>query len=358
MICSKSAQNKLVVLADLPNCSVPNIGVIPSQYLFPSVGRLNKEPAFNLHSDGSIYQLFRMKEFSALQMNRMVENMPENTSLQIFRIHQPLREMDSYFVCIRADIEYDFIDLEGKNIFNKFAASTSIYCNMIEKVTKERYEQCAGLIPENAEIAKIEGNELYGYLCDYENDEDYAFTKHPVKSNISAILTGKSKHTSVFSINNLDAVPMHYGILNENEFLEIITIVKPSKKQEKEIDKTISTNKEILDAIRPDDVEGRGIGVDTIRKDFTHIMEKIKAGIFFINVSFCMYSKESLADLRNKFRLFEENMYKQGIVLYCHSNSARAQYISLFPGNSVYGEHWNKVYRKFGLMLIVKVMGL
>lgn len=213
-------------------------------------------------------------------------------------------------------------------------------------------------MPENSYPSDFENNDLYEYLCDYNHNEGFGFTKYPIKSNISAILTGHSKHSCVFSINNLDAVPLNLGILSEFNFLEVVTLVKPSAAQQNEIQKTIDVNKEILSAIRPDNIEKRGVEVDTMKKDISYILKELKSGVFFVNVSFCLKSEKSLQDLRMIFNDFEEIMYTKGVVLYCHSNSARAQYISLFPGNALYGEHWNKCYRKFSLMLTSKVMGL
>ncbi|NLG19095.1 MAG: hypothetical protein GX556_17360 [Fibrobacter sp.] len=351
---SKSAQNKLVVLDDLPDSSVPDIGNIPSHHLFPIVGKLETEPEFYLHSDGSIFQTFRMHEFSMQEVGVMLENLPENSSLQFYRIN---KGESRFYFCIRIGIDYGHIDLSGKRFFSYFFGSHRIFGEENEKITRKRIEAGRKAIPSDSPGAGMTDNDVYNYLCDFEIDDNFPCTKYPVRSNISAILTGKSRHSCIFSINNLDSVPVCNEILKGHEFFEIATIVKPSKDQQAGIEKTIDLNREILAAICPEDSEKRDINVDTMRLDISKIVNDIASGVFFINVSFCL-SEKSLPDLSKKFNEFEETLYKQGIVLYCHSNSARAQYISLFPGNSIYGEHWNKTYKKNCLMLLLKVMCL
>jgi hypothetical protein len=348
---SKSAQNKLVVLADLPNSTVPSIGEIPSHYLFPIIGVLKRTPSFNLHSDGSIFQIFELPEFSMQVIDMVVENMADDSSIQLYRIHKE-NGSERYFFCLRLDIDYDFIDLRGRKFFHNLFSSYAVYTNELEQITESRYEAAMRAVPANATEMPINNNP------DYATDEGFAHSQYQVKSNISAILCGKSKHSCVFSVNNLDAVPLNFGILQGHDFLEVVTLVKPSRRQKDAIETSINVNREILSAIRPSNMEARAVEVDTMKADYRHIIKEIQAGVFFIDVSFCLPSVTSLQDLREKFGNFEDVMYQKGVVLYCHSNSARAQYISMFPGNSIYGEHWNKVYKQFGLMLISKVMGL
>jgi hypothetical protein len=239
-------------------------------------------------------------------------------------------------------------------------SSYKCYANEIEKTTRGAFNAATRMIPEGAMLAGWNDNKLIKYLCDYSTEGDFLHTEYPVKSNISAILSGQGKYSCVFSINNLDAIPMVNNILNSFCYVETVTIVKPGKRQVNEIEKNIKMNKAILESIRPADYESRPtrVRVDTIEKDISSLIEDIRTGLFFINVSFCIKSGISMNDLKETYGVFEDVMYQKGIVLYSHSNSARAAYISLFPGNGIYGEHWNTVYKRFGIMLISKVMAL
>lgn len=352
---SLTLQNKIVTLSDLPNSNTPNIGMIPSHYLFPILGKVNTEPEYMLHSDGSVFQTFKLPDISLQIIGKMLENMPDDSSFQFYRIQESDRV--DYYLCQRIEIDYSFINIEGKNIFNSIFSSYMIYERKMEKITRERIEEGKRALPGEIKIVDTRSNKVYEYLCDYQIDKDFGYTKYPVKSNISAIKTGDLKHSCVLSINNLDALPLCSGILKGKKFLEVITFTKPSKMQRDEIERTIEINKEILKAIRPIEVQNRGYSVDTMKNDINKIVDEISSGIFFVNVSFCLFDV-SLQDLRKQYSDFEGTLYKKGIVLYSHSNSARAQYVSFFPGNAVYGEHWNKCYKIFGLMMFSKVMEL
>jgi hypothetical protein len=355
-VIKSSAQSKIIILSDLPNSFVPNIGQIPSHHLFPILGKIDSRPGFYLHCDGSIYQLFKISEFNFTKVCKAVENLPENSSLQIYRLHNE-EGQDKYFISLRIEIDYNLIDLNGSKFFSHLLASNKIYGDKIEQITKKRLNEGLSVISDNETVAK-NYNEIYDFLCNYEIEGEYLHTKYSVKSNISAILTGKSKHSCVLSINNLDSIPIYCnGILKKKKYLEVVTIVRPSITQKEKIEKSIEINKEILTAIRPLNLDTRDFSVDTMRIDIDKIKTEKTQEILFVNVSFCL-SEESLTKLREKFKEFDDELYEKGIVPYCHSNSARAQFISMFPGNSVYGEHWNKCYRKFGLMLMSRVLSL
>jgi hypothetical protein len=353
---SKSAKNRLVVLADLPESNVPNIGAIPSHYLFPIVGKLKESPEFHVHSDGSIFQLFKMEKLSLPSISKALDEMPENSSIQIYKLHE--NGNANFYMSVRIGIDYSFINLEGKKIVSRLFSSCKCYWKEAEKRTTSAFKSALEMIPEGASVADWGENELIQFLCDYSSEGDFIHSAFPVKSNISAILSGQGKYSCVFSINNLDAIPMIGKILDQFGYVETVTIVKPTKVQSGAIENNLRMNRSILEAVRPPDLESRSTGVDTIKKDFSSMLNDIRTGIFFINVSFCLKSITSMADLKETYGLFEEATYQRGIVLYSHSNSARAAYISLFPGNGVYGEHWNTVYKRFGIMLVSKVMAL
>ena len=346
----------MVVLADLPESNVPNIGAIPSHFLFPIVGKLKENPEFSVHSDGSIFQLFKMEKLSLPSISKAVDGMPENSSLQIYKVHE--NRQSEYYMSVRIGIDYSFINLEGKKIASKLFSSCKCYWKKAEKRTAEALAAAAKMIPEGATVADWGSNKLLEFLCDYTTEGDFVHTGFPIKSNISAILSGQGKYSCVFSINNLDAIPMVSKILDQFGYVETVTIVRPTKAQSIAIENNLRMNRSILEAVKPADVETRGTSVDTIRKDISSMLNDIRTGIFFINVSFCLRSKTSMNDLKETYCQFEEALYEKGIVLYSHSNSARAAYISLFPGNGVYGEHWNTVYKRFGIMLVSKVMAL
>lgn len=353
---SRSARNKIVVLNDLPNSSVPSIGIIKSNYVFPILGKLAIDNGYYLHTDGSIFQLYQTEKFNIADLEKIIKGLPTNSSVQVYRLHTA-DGIEKIYVCIRIMLDYSFVNLKGKKFFDHFFGSYKIYPNKIDQITYESFKLALDLIPQNYTYVNLEDSDLVNYLCDCETENGFIYTKCPLKSNISAILSGINKHSCVFSINNLDAVPMYHSVINSTDYLEIVTIVKPSENQREAIDKVMNVNKEILTAIRPSKTD-REVEVDTMQADVQSILDEIRSGIYFINVSFMLRSEISLSDLKEKFITFESELYKKGIVLYCHSNSARTQYISLFPGNSVYGEHWNKIYHQFCLMLTSKVLAL
>jgi len=353
---SKAAKNRLVVLADLPESNVPNIGAIPSHFLFPIVGKLKGSPEFFLHSDGSIFQLFKMEKLSLPSISKAVDAMPENSGIQIYKLHD--NGITDFYMSVRIGIDYSFINLEGKNFLSNLFSSCNSYLREAEKRTAAAFNSAAKMIPEGAAAADWQRNGLLEFLCDYSAEGDFIHTAFPIKSNISAILSGQKKYSCVFSINNLDAIPMASKILDQFGYVQTVTIVKPTRSQAHAIEKHLGMNSCILEAVRPPDVETRSACVDTINKDLSSMLNNIRAGVFFINVSFCLRSIKSMNDLKETYSSFEDSLYQKGIVLYSHSNSARAAYISLFPGNGVYGEHWNTVYKRFGVMLVSKVMAL
>lgn len=353
----------ILTVKDVPDClDVPTIGTIPGNHLFPIHSMTRTPIPFFIHKNGSVFQLFELAGFKVSSVQSLLDTLEPGCSFQLYTLKQANRKR--YFLCLSKDIDASYLDVPFSDAFRLFFAGVDHLKVRLERQTRAAYEHLITALPENAALLSLTHNELLSFLVDYRlTTSGFPQPISPVKSNLSALLTGENRYSLVSSLNNIDLTPNAAGALSGIDYLLTVSCVRPSKEQNAKILGTASKNSSLLHALAPKDIESRISRVDTIeieqdQLDFLDSKGTRYGGVYFIDASFLLCSNKGMSDLNLQYAAFQKLLSGHGILHFTHSTSARAQYTSLFPGNALYGEHFNTAYRPFIFTFCRKLLSL
>jgi len=355
------SQNQLLTLSELPESfSVPPIGNIPARNLFPIFSHYSGTGKTFVHADGSLFRLYEIMDFNVSTLDALIRNIPVNAALQIYKLKK--NESVRIFCAITAYIDYGFMGVSFKDVYKSFLYGMQSREFKFRKSSADALSRLDKMVLPKMVHSSFTENELLSFLVDYSvTNQGMPFPSGAVKSNLSLILKGKTSVGCVSSVNNVDMIPNVTECLNDQEYLLTLTCVRPSSDQQKSIQKSATANKEMLLALAPKFPKG-GPRADTLffedGKDFSAMPESENKGAYFFDASFFLSNSLSVDALRLQQSVFQNTLKEEGVLLYSHSNSARAQYTSLFPGNAVYGEHWNTAYSPFLFTFFRKMVTL
>lgn len=334
----------LITCTDLPNSTLPSIGTVSSAHLFPIAWSLQGAEPFKVHFDGSVFGLFAVPRLDLPRLVGITDNLAQGCAAQLYRLRHGGQVLD--YIGLSGGVDYEGLRMPVKESRRHVLKGTKEIADEIDEATEARLNDLARVVPEDAEAAPIHRSPLLSYLVDYSMAYGYPVATNPVKSNMGALLTGEKRVAAVLSINNLAKFPAVESVLSTTEHLQIVTVCRLSRDEQREVDRQIEENTELLAALRPaEGTEGReSARVDTICHDVSYCKG---LRLCYVNVSYVIVSENSVDDLREKADRFSAAMNEAGVILYSHQNSARAQYIASFPGNAPYGEHWYLCYSNF-----------
>jgi len=353
----------ILTVKDVPDClDVPTIGTIPGNHLFPIHSVTRTPIPFFIHKNGSVFQLFELTDFKVSAVQSLLETLEFSSSFQLYTLKKGSQKR--HYLCLSKDIDASFLDVPFTDAFRLFFAGVDHIKVRLERQTRAAYAHLVSALPENAKPASLTKNELLAFLVDYRlSPSGLPLPTSPVKSNLGALLTGENRYSLVSSLNNIDLIPNSAGALSGIDYLLTVSCTRPSKEQNAKILGTAGKNSSLLQALAPKDLESRISRVDTIeieqdQLDFLDSRGTRYGGVYFIDASFLLCSDKGMSDLSLQYSVFQKLLSTQGILHFTHSTSARAQYTSLFPGNALYGEHFNTAYRPFIFTLCRKLLSL
>ncbi len=349
----------LLTIKELPESfSVPPIGNIPARHLFSLYSHCKGQAATYIHSDGSFFRLYEISNFSVQQIDSLIRGIQKNSSMQIYKLKA--NGVIRSFCAISANIDYAFMKITFKDIYKCFVFGAQKRIYQLEAASNDALDRLEKMVLPNMVEVPFKNNPLISYLVDYQvNKKGIPYPTSPVKSNLSAILKGENSFGCICSVNNVDMIPQVTNCLRDMDYLLTLTCVRPSEEQQKSISQAAKANTEMLKALAPKASKGPA-RADTIFVDRNMVSEAaaLNEGAYFFDASFFLSNTNSVDDLSEQQSEFQNILHDKGVLLYTHSNSARAQYTSIFPGNAVYGEHWNTGYSQFVFTFFRKMVML
>ena len=353
----------ILTVKDVPDClDVPTIGTIPGNHLFPIHSMTRTPIPFFIHKNGAVFQLFELTDFKISAVQGLLESLEFGSSFQLYTLKKGNQK--HYYLCLSKNIDASFLDVSFTDAFRLFFAGVDHLKVRLDRLTSAAYGHLVDALPENATPASLSQNEVLAFLVDYKlSPSGLPQPTSPVKSNLGALLTGENRYSLVSSLNNIDLTPNAAGALSGIDYLLTVSCIRPSKEQNSKILGTAGKNSSLLQALAPKDLESRVSRVDTIeiQKDQLDVLDgggTRYGGVYFIDASFLLCSDRGMNDLSLQYAAFQNLLSAHGILHFTHSTSARAQYTSLFPGNALYGEHFNTAYRPFIFTLCRKLLSL
>jgi hypothetical protein len=349
---------KLLTIKDIPDCAdVPRIGVIPAHHLFPVFSLLRTDPPIWIHSDGSLFQLFEIHDFMPGDIQFFMDRLHPGMAFQLYKLQ--VSGIARFFLSVIHPIAYDYLNVTFKDAMKRFFLGVEDIGVRLSRDTQRAAAAIGCFGSDRITPVAWQDSALIPYLVDTTLSGPVPTPAAPVRSNVSALQTGRNRFSLVSSINNVDWVPNAPGILSGMDFLLCLTCVRPLEAQMNAIASMASENHSLLSSLAPRETAS-GSRVDTIYSEDGETLTGPAAqhGAYFLDATFLLTSSQSLADLNTRSAALQEALGPQGVLLFQHGVSARAQYVSLFPGNAVYGEHYHTAYQSFVFTFGRKVMGL
>lgn len=335
---------------DLQNADLSTIGIIPLSNLFPIESKYGIGCPAYIHYDGSITRFFELNEIDTLKISEAINAMEYNSSMQIYKYHTP--EEECYYLSVNKKIDYS--DVIPNIIFKNLLDPISLQMNILNDLTSKAFESInliVSLIP-HIETDYLQ-SKLPHILIEYEL-RDNIIHGNQVRTNLSFLKTGIHKFGTIASLNNMSNIPQAVSCIAKHTYLERILLVAPSKEREMQLQLKVMENANLIQHLiekRPNDYSA-----DIYSSEANEIIPA-KDKIYYSDVTFFL-SADSVSELRDRFQSFFECMEYNDIALYCHTNTSRRTYISMFPGNEIYGERYTLMYEIFLNTLIKKVLEL
>lgn len=336
---------------DLPNADLSTVGIIPLFNLFPIEARyLDDCPAY-IHYDGSLMRFFELPSIDTPSLSIAIKSMDDGTAMQIYRHHTPQRE--SYYLSLRKQIDYSGVI--PTSIIQKVSLSPiCTQINRISRLTREANESLDEVISkiDHRETDYLQ-SELPHILFDFNIDKGVVHAD-PVRTNFSFLKIGESKYGTIASLNNMTQIPQTGRCAGKHTFLERIVLVAPSKERRRQLQESILDNARLIEHLT--EKKGTDYSVDTLANGINDIIPR-GGKVLYSDVTFFL-TAPSMSELIDRFQSFHDCMEEHDIALYCHTNTSRKSYISMFPGNDVYNGRYTLLFEYFLNILMWKALEL
>ncbi|MBN1292376.1 MAG: hypothetical protein JXB48_11100 [Candidatus Latescibacteria bacterium] len=310
---------------------------MPLRFLFPIESVYNASVPAYIHYNGNIIRFFSFTEFDPDNVGKCLSSTPDGSSFQIFRYHTPGN--DRYFLSLCGSVEYG--NSIPVTLFRKFSFNPLIKeSEALHKRIGRTYSLLSKLV-DNQPLKETDylRSELPQLLYDHDSNGN-TIKASPVRTNMSYCKIGHNRYATMASINNVSRIPPLRDILTDFEYLERIVVVFPSVQRQKELQSHILDNAVLIDYLaRNNETE---ISVDTICKDAGSFLPRF-GRVAYCDVTFFL-SSGTVNSLSTDFHNFYTVMHDHDLALYCHTNTTRSTYISLFPGNDSFGERYSLVF--------------
>ncbi len=349
----------LLTIDKIPNCwNMPQVGRVKSEEVFPIVSHINTEPDFLIHGDGSIYQLFWIDGFNIKDIDTITENLPTDSACQIYKLHS--KERDTYFYSLYKRIDYGFLKPSLTDIPIHLFKGMGNISKRLNSETEESVHSLLKCITANSHSVGRKQNSLMESLSDCKVSEGGVKLLHPIKTNLSLLLTGKARYSTVVSLGNLDYIPSVHNILDDFDYTLCFSIVRTDELQQAHIRNKSMTLKNLISKLsrQKGTPKIESPRVDSIMVTKGDIHNALNSDTYFINANYLISSRDSVEKLNEKIDSFQHRFYDAICFTYHHTTSARSQYISMFPGNANYGSYFQLVNEKFLFTACRKILSL
>jgi hypothetical protein len=346
---------KTISHSDLPNADLSTVGIVPIESIFPIETYYEaKIPAY-IHNDGSMCRFFIVHRIDIASITEAIKAMEYGTSMQIYRYHEPKNE--HYFISIRKEIDYK--NSTPSSIFKEFNFNpVKIQFKAMSSLMNMAYDSISRVASkmETKETDYL-SSDLPHILVDFELKSNIIHSI-PIRTNLSYLKLGQSRFGTMASLNNMTVIPQTRKCLSDHTFLQRIVLINPSMKRRGLLQVGTIDNAKLIEALteKKHSPKKNEFSVDTLVHNVSEILPR-GGRIFYADVTWLLFS-DSMESLNEKMGKFYSCMEKNNVALYCHTNTTRASYISMFPGNDPYGERYTLLFEHFMHMLIWKALEL
>lgn len=334
----------------LPKTVGPKVSWITGQTAFPVAAYTITEPVFWIDYTGSVFQLFRMKEFSLSLVSDILAGLDFDASVQIYKYK------NTHYIAVKSTCVIP--DLH-KHLFKILSIPVSArkLNRLITEKTTLVVSKLKRTLGNSVEPVEFDKDPLINWMCDLSLSSDWKPCMNDIAVNLSAAKITKNRYAASVSIQSSSTLPAKRDILKDCDHVQMISIVKPNKDRNDNILERMNSTLSLLDTLSRNNASSV-THVDTMQSsDAAELCRMIHAGVYYYDCSIFLQN-DSLSTLNKDLSNLISTMEDNGIELYCHTHSGFSQYVSLFPGNAHYGEHYYTAMRPFLPLIIDRFMSL
>jgi len=336
---------------DLPNADLSTVGIIPLSNLFPLEATYGTGYPSYIHYDGNLVRFFELDSVDSPSLSQAIKALDYDMSMQIYRYHT--LEKEYHFLSVTKNIDYS--GLIPNHIFKNFSINPiTLELSKISELTSVAYATINHVV-SNLKCRETDylQSPIPHILFDFDLRSGVIHGSQ-VRTNFSFLKIGDAKYGTIASLNNMSHIPCATRCTSKHTYLERILLVCPSKEQRTKLQYKVLDNANLIEHLT--EKKNTDYSIDTLKHGIDDIMPT-SGKILYSDITFFLFS-DSMNSLTERFQSFYDCMEQNDIALYCHTNTSRRTYISLFPGNEVYGERYTLMFEYFLNILMSKALEL
>ena len=309
---------------DVPG--LPMTGEIPGEILFPLFSKTNTPIPFFIHHDGALFQVFECSQFPHDTLSFFFLHLSEGMAVQFYKLK--VGTSVRHFVCLRADLDHQFLKIPFRHLHKMLFGGLHRVEGQLHDATLARYEDISRLMNPFLECKGYGCPEFLSALADASIRTEVPRLQSRVGSNLGLLYTGRGRLSTLLSLKGFDTLPEAPDLLRNSDYLLTATCIRPAREQAEALHAKAMASKQLLSVFAPKS------NPDVARPSLQ------KNSPYFIQASFLL-TESTLPGLNKTTWRFHETLADNGLQANLLTVGARAQYISLFPGNATYGSHYD-----------------
>lgn len=310
---------------------------------FQSISENFADNHFYLLEDGSICEFYKFDNIHDLLP--IINSIPDSSVIQIYKLHYSISDTNLYYLCIQVHLDYSSLKPSWLYTLSHVFNGLHFILNGLSRDTIESVNAIKSIIPELFTTQSIFNNEAVNYI--YDND------CNNIKSNLSIVKSGE-KLISTVSVINLGTLPIVTNVLSEFDYLQVISLARPSSNRSDLLRHNRSDMAMYISSMG--ESKNNVVHVHTMTSVDSFI-ESIVGGLFYCNCKF-MFTSDSIDSLNSLITKVKNQLNENEIIEYYHTVSGESEYISAFPGNAVYSDHFTLTTRYVAPILINRLLAL
>jgi hypothetical protein len=304
-------------------------------------------PDYFITKNGDVCFFLEMKDFNFAEIMGCISNLEEDHTLQLYKLWS--NGHYKYFICITCRIKYQYFETKWIEVFDVLAGPIK-KMNQFLQESRKRIDYLEKNTSDNLIKADVIQSEILKYL--WNNNE------RP-RSNCSIIRAASNQYLNSFSINNIGSLPLAHEIFNSiDSYLQVVTIVRPSKSRENEL-KQKYIDKALIISMLCDENERENefVHVHTVDCSDNGLITSLHGKNYYVNAKY-VFASNTVKSLNSQFDATQKILSDNNIVAYNHTITGGREYIASFPGNGYLGEHYHVIMQSAIGPLLNRIISL
>lgn len=310
---------------------------------FQNISETTTDKHYYLLEDGSICEFYKIDNVN--DFLNIINSIADSSAIQIYKLHHSISDSNSYFLCIQRYIDYSLIKPSWRYTLSHIFNGPPNILNNLSNDTLESFDAIKSIVPESFKLENIFNNEAVNYIYDK--------SINIIQSNLSIVKSGEKVISSV-SVINLGTLPIVKNVLSNFDYLQVISLIRPSPNRSNLLRSNTSDTAMYVSAMGENKDHVVHVHTMTCADSF---IDTLVGGLFYCNCKF-MFTSNTVDSLNTLLTDVKIQLTDKDIIEYHHTISGESEYVSAFPGNAVYSDHFTLTTKYVAPILINRLLVL